>query len=80
MQISSSTSVTLKWDVRLEQGKKSIYTSWIALDQQTWMKFALEDLDNWMKLSPGTLFAILCNVRRADVGPEDCKRQTLNQF
>lgn len=63
-----------------EEVEKSIYTSWIALDQQTWMKFALGDLDHWLKLSLGTLFAILCNKRRAGVGPEDCKRQTLNQF
>lgn len=54
MKITYLTSVTREWDLRLEQEKKrvenrlgySIYLSWITLDQQILMKFALRDLDN----------------------------------
>lgn len=44
------------------------------------MKVVLRDLDNWLKQTSGTLFVILCNLKRASVGPEDWKKQTLNQL
>lgn len=49
----------------------SIYINQIALDQQILMKFALRDLDNWLKQSPGISFVILDNLRRAGMDPED---------